>query len=156
MTLKECRISKKLTQAEAAELCSVSLRSYSTLENDKAKTDTLKYKYAMGVLSGYCPLDETHGLLTTEEIKEKSAPVFSEYGAEYCYLFGSYAKGRANEQSDVDLLVKSDVKGLRFFGMAEGLREALCKKVDVLDFGQLTNNPELLNEILKDGIKIYG
>ncbi|MBQ5541963.1 MAG: nucleotidyltransferase domain-containing protein, partial [Erysipelotrichales bacterium] len=31
-------------------------------------------------------------------------------------LFGSYAKGTASDQSDVDLLVGADVRGLRFFG----------------------------------------
>ena len=44
---------------------------------------------------------------------------------------------------------------LTFFGMAERLREALKKRVDVLDVKQLTGNPELINEILRDGVKIY-
>ena len=45
MTLRELRLSKGLTQKQAAELCSVSLRSYVTFENDESKTDTIKYKY---------------------------------------------------------------------------------------------------------------
>ena len=39
---------------------------------------------------------------------------------------------------------------------AEELREELKKKVDVLDQKQLENNFQLANEILRDGIKIYG
>lgn len=38
----------------------------------------------------------------------------------------------------------------------EELREELKKKVDLLDVLQLNNNQKLLQEILKDGIKIYG
>lgn len=59
------------------------------------------------------------------------------------------------ETSDVDLLVSSEVKGLKFFGFVEKVKKALQKKVDVLDVGQLKKNSELLNEFLKDGIKIY-
>ena len=73
----------------------------------------------------------------------------------YCILFGSYAKGNAGDSSDVDLLISSDVKGLKFFGMVEKLRETLHKRVDVLDLDQLKNNLELTDEILKDGIRIY-
>ena len=75
---------------------------------------------------------------------------------EYGYLFGSYAKGKATERSDVDLLVAMPTNGLKFFGLVEALREGLNKKVDVLDIGQLNNNIALTQEILKDGIKIYG
>jgi predicted nucleotidyltransferase len=75
---------------------------------------------------------------------------------EYCYLFGSYAKGTASEKSDVDLLVHTKLTGMSFFGLVEELREGLKKKVDVLDQKQIVNNFELVNEILKDGIKIYG
>ena len=38
---------------------------------------------------------------------------------QYQYLFGSYAKGNATEGSDVDLLVSTDVRGLKFYGLAE-------------------------------------
>ena len=48
------------------------------------------------------------------------------------------------------------VDEMKFFELAETLREKLKKKVDLLDIAQLNNNPTLVQEILKDGIKIYG
>jgi predicted nucleotidyltransferase len=78
------------------------------------------------------------------------------YHVEFCYLFGSYAKGKATEKSDVDLLVSTETTGLTFFEMTERLRESLHKKVDLLDLKQLINNENLLREVLKEGIKIYG
>lgn len=62
----------------------------------------------------------------------------------------------ATEISDVDLLVMVEISGIRFYGMVEELRQSLHKKVEVLDIDQLKGNIELTNEILKDGIKIYG
>lgn len=82
--------------------------------------------------------------------------MFSNYDIEYCYLFGSYAKGKASNIRDVDLFVSTSVTGLRYFGLVEQLRERLKKKVDLLNFNQIKDNTEVLNEILKDGIKIYG
>lgn len=32
---------------------------------------------------------------------------------EYCYLFGSYAKGNQTEKNDVDLLVSMQVDGIK-------------------------------------------
>ncbi len=71
-------------------------------------------------------------------------------------LFGSYAKGKASDTSDIDLLISSDVKGLKFFGMVEKLRTILHKKIDAPSIEQLKDNIELTDEILKDGIRIYG
>lgn len=71
-------------------------------------------------------------------------------------MFGSYAKGKATPKSDVDLLIYTNETGLKFFGLVEDLRNSLKKQVDVLDQKQIANNFELTNEILKDGIKIYG
>lgn len=156
MTLKELRISKRLTQVQAAKLCAVSLRSYITFENDASKAKTIKYKYLFDIIKQAGLIDESHGILSVEEIKEKCIPVFEQYGISYCYLFGSYAKGKATETSDVDLLVSGEVTGLSFYGMTESLREELSKKVDILDCNQLNNNAELLNEILTSGVKIYG
>lgn len=106
--------------------------------------------------SGINPIDEEHGLITIEDIKEKCNVVFEEYPVHYCILFGSYAKGTAREDSDVDLLISSKVKGLKYYGMVEKIREMLHKKIDILDLAQLKDNIELTNEILKDGIRIYG
>jgi len=153
--LKHLRISKHLTQQEACALLGVSLRSYKSYENDEVKVDTLKYKSMVDLLSKHVTLDEEHGLLTLEDIKAVCQTVFSEYPVKYCILFGSYAKGLAAETSDVDLLISTDITGLRFFGIAERLRNELHKKVDLLDLRQLQNNSELIDEILKDGIKVY-
>ena len=45
---------------------------------------------------------------------------------------------------------------MQFYDLVEVLREKLKKKVDILNREQLNNNPDLTNEILKDGVKIYG
>ena len=88
-------------------------------------------------------IDEEHGLLTAEKIRQICTPLFEKYGVKYAYLFGSYAKGKATERSDV-------------YELVEVLRESLKKKVDLLDETQLENNSVLVKEILRDGIKIYG
>ena len=154
-TLKALRISKRLTQKQACELLGVSLRSYKEYENDEAKVNTLKYRSMVNELEKYTALDEEHGILTMDEIKRACRKVLDEYSVKYCILFGSYAKGTPTETSDVDLLISTDVTGLRFYGIAERLREALCKKVDLLDLRQLTENLDLLDEILKDGVRVY-
>jgi predicted nucleotidyltransferase len=51
------------------------------------------------------------------------------------YLFGSYARGEADKESDIDLLVDLDYSqhiGLNFFGMHQDLEELLNRKVDVV------------------------
>ena len=107
-------------------------------------------------LRSYGYVDEENGVLAIEKIKEICINVLSKYPVEYCYLFGSYAKGKATGKSDVDLLIYTSVTGIEFFGLVEELREKLKKKVDVLDQKQIVGNFELTNEILKDGLKIYG
>ncbi len=44
--------------------------------------------------------------------------------------------------SDGDLPIVSDVKELKFNGLIEKLRTALCKKVDALTLEQLKDNPD--------------
>ena len=97
----------------------------------------------------------TNKIYSIDEIRSIVTPIAVKYGLSRVFLFGSYAKGSATESSDVDLLIATNLSGLKYYGMVEALREKLHKKVDALDFGQLKNNPELLNDILKDGIRIY-
>lgn len=156
MTLRELRKNKGITQQEAADFVGMPLRTYSNYENDPKKQTSIKYKYIVEKLYTYGYVDEENGVLTLEEIKKICTSILSGYPVEYCYLFGSYAKGNANPSSDVDLLIYTTLSGLKFYGLVEELREQLKKKVDVLDQKQIIDNFELTNEILKDGIKIYG
>jgi predicted nucleotidyltransferase len=153
--LKEMRISKQITQQEAARRLGISLRSYIMYENDAAKENTIKYRFLLQELQKINAVDEEHGILTTEQIRMCCKEILDAYQVEYCYLFGSYAKGKATEQSDVDLLISTKETGLRFYEIAERLRECLHKKVDLLDVKQLVNNETLIDEMLKEGIKIY-
>lgn len=154
--IKKLRLEKKLTQQQVADFVGVSLRSYKSYENDKVKEGTIKYNYILEKLNNLNPIDEDHGILDMDFIKEKCKEVFDEYPVHYCILFGSYAKGKANESSDLDFLISSDLKGIKFYGLVEKLRLALHKRVDVLNLDQLKDNLELTNEILRDGIRIYG
>lgn len=154
--LKELRIEKKMTQQEVADLVGISLRSYKSYENDEEKQNTIKYNYIVEQLSKINQIDEETGILELEDIVRKCSKVFERYEVSFCYLLGSYAKGKATPVSDVDLLISANVKGLKFYGLVEEIRNALHKKVDVLDMNQLKDNIELTEEIFKDGIKIYG
>jgi predicted nucleotidyltransferase len=107
-------------------------------------------------LMKYNVIDEENGILSIDDIKSITANVLNKYNVNFCYLFGSYAKNKATETSDIDLLIDIDITGLDFFGLVEELRIELCKKIDLLKINQLLNNEELLKEILKSGIKIYG
>lgn len=153
--LRELRLEKKMTQQQVADLMGISLRSYISYENDEKKKDTLKYNYIKEKLSDINPIDEENGILEMEDIVQKCAKVFEQYDVNFCYLFGSYAKGKATPTSDVDLLISVNVRGLKFFGLVEEIRETLHKRVDVLDINQLKDNLELTEEILRDGVKIY-
>lgn len=154
--LKEIRNEKKLTQQQVADLVGVSLRSYISYENDERKAGTLKYNYILDKLLEINPIDEEHGIIEIDDIKRKCKEVFDKYDVSFCYLFGSYAKTKATPTSDVDLLISANVKGLKYYGLVEEIRTVLHKKVDVLDIDQLKDNFELTQEILRDGIKIYG
>ena len=154
-SIKELRKSAGLTQAEASALVGVPLRTYVNYENDAAKIGSIKYQYILQRLEQYALVDELHGILRYDDIVAKCSQVFAEYPVHFCYLFGSYAKGEATERSDVDLLVSTDVTGIKFYGLAERLRKELRKNVDLINVEQLSNNLELLNEVMKDGVRIY-
>ena len=134
----------------------VSLRSYKDYENNEKKRGTFKYEYLEKTLMNLYYIDEEHGVLKVEEIKQTVGSVLKNYEVNFCYLFGSYAKGKATDTSDVDLLVDTDVTGLAFYGLVEDLRNALHKKVDLLRINQLDGNQALLRDVMKNGIKIFG
>ena len=95
-------------------------------------------------------------LFTREEIKKRLSPVFIIYDIKEARLFGSYAKNVATEKSDIDLYVDSNLKGLKFVGFMESVREALDgKDVDILDKSHIQPDSRVDNEIKTTGKVIY-
>ena len=76
-------------------------------------------------------------VLTIKEIKMRILPILSEYNIREVYLFGSYARGEANKDSDVDIYCeKGNIKSLIDQGfLEEKLQNALGKEVDVVFVG---------------------
>ena len=65
----------------------------------------------------------------TEILKEKYPYLLSEYGVRKIGLFGSYAKGKQTEKSDIDIIAEFENPiGLKFMEFAEYLEELLGKK----------------------------
>lgn len=91
-------------------------------------------------------------MLTIEQIKSVVADYFRDKPVKQVWLFGSYARGEADEQSDVDLLVEVDYPkrvGWEFYSWKDGLKKALDnRKVDVVSTGGLSKHigPYILNE----------
>ena len=70
-----------------------------------------------------------------DEIRERVTPIAQKYNLAAVYLFGSYARGEATEESDIDLLVDltgSTIRGLKFVSLYNDLQEALQIPVDVI------------------------
>lgn len=155
MNLKEIRLQNNLTQDEAAKILGVTRRTYINYESGKINEDSLKYKFIVDTLKKANQIDEENGILTVEQIKTICNDIFKDYQIEYCYLFGSYAKNKATEKSDIDLLIKIPIDGMKYFELLELLREKLSKRIDLLTSTQLNNNDSLIDEILKYSIRIY-
>ncbi|MCL1911487.1 MAG: nucleotidyltransferase domain-containing protein [Leptospirales bacterium] len=90
------------------------------------------------------------------EIKRRLEPVFRENGVKSAILFGSYAKGEATENSDIDILVDSGLRGLDFVGLIEYIHNALQKNVDVIDKHYVNEDSPIDREVHLTGIYIYG
>ncbi|MCR5348911.1 MAG: nucleotidyltransferase domain-containing protein [Bacilli bacterium] len=159
MTLKEARTEYVLSQREAAGILCIPERTFRRYELDEHYGSDIKRRMFLRLLDEACEVTEEKGMLTLEKIKERCATLFDrDYKGviDFCYLFGSYAKGTAKGDSDVDLYVSSSLTGLAFVGLVEKLRQTLHKKVDLIRGSKLNNNVALVNEIMKYGVKIYG
>lgn len=92
---------------------------------------------------------------TVDELKMRMIPIFVNYGIKRAVLFGSYSKGNASTESDIDLLVDSGLRGLRFVGFIEELRSSLDKDMDVFDVTHLKEGTIIDSEIKKTGVVLY-
>ena len=92
---------------------------------------------------------------TIDEIKAIAAPIAQNYGVAALYLFGSYAKGEATGQSDIDFRVdKGRLRSMfELGGLYSDLEDCLQKKLDLVTTSSLS--PEFLHAIMPEEVLVY-
>jgi predicted nucleotidyltransferase len=95
-------------------------------------------------------------IYSIDEIANIVAPIARAYGIGRLSLFGSYARGDATTNSDIDLRIidKGSLRGLfQLAGFNYDLEEKFKTRVDVLPTDAI--NGDVLNEITKEEIIVY-
>lgn len=88
-------------------------------------------------------------------IKEKSLPELKKAGVLKSAIFGSFARGDANKESDVDFLVElpKDASLIDFIRLKQSLEFSLGKRVDLVTYHSISKF--LKNKILRDQMQLF-
>ena len=101
---------------------------------------------------------------TIQEIRSKVLPILVKYRIPAMYLFGSYARGDATEDSDIDLLI--DTTGteltslLRLGALYCDLEEAFQKPIDlitvrsIMQESSMESDIDFRNTVLKERVRL--
>lgn len=93
--------------------------------------------------------------LSLNEIKAIVKELLERYHAEYALLFGSYARGDATPDSDIDIIVVGkNFVPRNIFALAEDLREMTGRKADVFEMREVNTGTPFYESVMKEGIRI--
>ena len=109
-----------------------------------------------GYITGLILDDIKPEILTIKQIKERLKPIIDKHQIKEVYLFGSYARGEATRDSDVDIYCESgDVDSLiKMSSFRDELEDALGKKVDVVTIGSKMHD-YFKKQLEEDMIRIW-
>ncbi len=95
-------------------------------------------------------------IFTIGDITRLVKPIAEKYKVQEIYLFGSYARGEADESSDLDFLVfgGEKFKPTMIFSLAEELREVLKKDVDVFEITEINKDSDFYRAIMKERLLV--
>ena len=92
--------------------------------------------------------------LKLQDIESIVTELGSQYGADRIYLFGSYARGDADADSDVDLRIdRGDIRGLSMGSLLVDLEDAFGREVDLISSKCLQQ--DFLDSIKGEEILLY-
>lgn len=106
-----------------------------------------------------------------DDLRKKITPVAQKYHLRAVYLFGSYARNEATEDSDVDILIDRDGSKIRGMlgtggmlgmgGLYNDLRESIGKEIDLVTTQTLEQEstrfraPVFIDTLRSEMVKIY-
>lgn len=99
----------------------------------------------------------TDKIYSVEDLKQMLYPVFASAPIYQAILFGSYAKGNATENSDVDIVIDSQGQliNINFYGVLEDITETLDKPIDLFETSEVEKNTTIYDEIFQKGVLLY-
>lgn len=102
---------------------------------------------------------------TPEELSSHIVPITKKYRIPAVYLFGSYARGEATENSDVDILIDREGSSIRGMfdmgGLYEDLRNSIGKEIDLVTLQTLEQKstkdrtPQFVENLRKEMVRLY-
>ena len=94
--------------------------------------------------------------LTMEEVKTLIQMLLRKYNAEYALLFGSYARGEATAESDIDVVVVGgkNFKARDIFSFGEDLRQMTNKDVDAFEIREVNKGTPFYESVMNEGGRI--
>ena len=93
-------------------------------------------------------------VFTIEDIQKRVIPIVTKYGINSFSLFGSYARGEATINSDLDFVMdKGDLKGLQYVSLIQDLEKEFKCHVDVIS--KDSSNKRFLNAIKNEEVLLY-
>ena len=99
-----------------------------------------------------CGFEAENKIYTLEEITDVVAPIARKYAVCSIYIFGSYARGSATTDSDLDFLVVGGegFKPALVYAMGEDFRTAFNKNVDIFEIHEVTVGSDFYNNVMKE------
>lgn len=102
---------------------------------------------------------------TLDELRERIAPIARKYQIPAVYLFGSYARNEASDNSDVDILIDREGSTIRGMfdmgGLYAELQSSIGKNVDLVTLqslkqkSTLERTPWFVENLQKDMVRLY-
>ena len=95
-------------------------------------------------------------ILTFDEIIDIVKPLAEKYHIREVYIFGSYARGEADGDSDVDILAVGNehFTAADIFCFGEELHLAFGKAVDAYEIREINVGTKFYDAVMKDRVKI--
>ncbi len=99
-----------------------------------------------------------------EQLKQMIEPIAVKYNLPAVYIFGSYARNDATEDSDVDILIDrtdSMIKGMVIGGLYNDLCEIIDKEIDLVTTGALEQEstklqtPWFIENLKRERVLLY-
>lgn len=95
-------------------------------------------------------------VLTKNELEALIRILLRKYNAESALLFGSYARGEATAESDIDLIVVGgeNFKVKDIFAFGEELRQMTNKNVDAFEIREVNKGTPFYETVMNEGVRI--